>query len=249
MVDVQRPFDLPDVQLHVPAMSVKLHDLLRRIVDRIDQRRHDDNALAPPSPTGERVADHPQLLRFRDRRVFLDAHPLRSLRAFPRHEPVVLAEPLAATEIDAAFRVDSRADVDAAPAEQGEHHVRTAVTVEHSDVARIEGTEGPAVQASGASAPLQLLAPVGRLPFRAEIDLCENERRNADHTVPMSELARVILGSHRVEDCFRRAKDECGLAEYEVQSWPGRHHHMALALPAAFFLTKETFRSKKRARR
>jgi hypothetical protein len=32
---------------------------------------------------------------------------------------------------------------------------------------------------------------------------------NADHTVPMSEFARVILGSHRVEDCFRLAKGEC----------------------------------------
>ncbi len=72
---------------------------------------------------------------------------------------------------------------------------------------------------------------------------------NADHRVPMLELARVILGSHRVEDCFRRAKDECGLAEYEVQSWPGWHHHMALSLLSAFFLTKETLRSKKRVRR
>jgi len=72
---------------------------------------------------------------------------------------------------------------------------------------------------------------------------------NADHTVPMSELARVILSSHRVEDCFRRAKGECGLAEYEVRTWPGWHHHVALVLLATFFLTKETLRSKKRVRR
>ena len=72
---------------------------------------------------------------------------------------------------------------------------------------------------------------------------------NAPWTTTASEFARVVLASHRVEDCFRRAKNECGLAEYEVQSWPGWHHHMALALLATFFLTKETLRSKKKVRR
>ena len=70
---------------------------------------------------------------------------------------------------------------------------------------------------------------------------------NAPWTTSAAEFARVILASHRVEDCFRRAKDECGLAEYEVQSWLGWHHHMVLALLAAFFLTKETLRSKKKS--
>jgi hypothetical protein len=35
------------------------------------------------------------------------------------------------------------------------------------------------------------------------------------------ELSRVIVASHRVEDCFRRAKGGCGLADYEVQTWYG----------------------------
>ena len=63
---------------------------------------------------------------------------------------------------------------------------------------------------------------------------------------PVEELARVILGSHRVEDCFRRAKGECGLADYEVQTWHGWHHHMTFALLACWFLTKETMRAKKK---
>jgi len=70
---------------------------------------------------------------------------------------------------------------------------------------------------------------------------------NAPVTTTTEEFARVILASHRVEDCFRRAKGECGLSEYEVQSWPGWHHHVALALLATFFLTKETMRSKKKS--
>jgi SRSO17 transposase len=72
---------------------------------------------------------------------------------------------------------------------------------------------------------------------------------NADDATPVDELARVVLASHRIEDCFRRAKDVCGLAEYEVRTWPGWHHHVTLSLLATFFLTKETLRSKKKVRR
>ena len=60
------------------------------------------------------------------------------------------------------------------------------------------------------------------------------------------ELARVIVASHRVEDCFRRAKSACGLADYEVQTWYGWHHHVTISLLASWFLTKETKRRKKR---
>jgi SRSO17 transposase len=67
--------------------------------------------------------------------------------------------------------------------------------------------------------------------------------------VSLDELARVILASHRVEDCFRRAKGECGLADYEVRTWSGWHHHVSLSLLATFFLTKETLRAKKKVHR
>lgn len=60
------------------------------------------------------------------------------------------------------------------------------------------------------------------------------------------ELARVILGSHRVEDCFRRVKGECGLADYEVQTWYGWYHHVTFSLLASWFLTKETMRGQKK---
>jgi len=69
---------------------------------------------------------------------------------------------------------------------------------------------------------------------------------NAGDDTTLEEFARVILDSHRVEDCFRRAKSECGLADYEVQSWVGWHHHVALVLLVTFFLTKETMRGKKK---
>ena len=77
---------------------------------------------------------------------------------------------------------------------------------------------------------------------------CDYYLSNAADVTPVDELARVVLASHRVEDCFRRTKSECGLAEYEVQSWIGWHHHVTLCLLATFFLTKETLRGKKKAR-
>ena len=53
------------------------------------------------------------------------------------------------------------------------------------------------------------------------------------------ELARVAKAGHRIEECLQRGKSECGLADYEVRSWGGWHHHQALSLIAAWFLNCE----------
>jgi SRSO17 transposase len=68
---------------------------------------------------------------------------------------------------------------------------------------------------------------------------------NAPPDTPLTELARVQKAEHRVEDCLKRAKSEAGLADYEVRTWPGWHHHQALSLIATWFLTEETRRGKK----
>jgi len=48
---------------------------------------------------------------------------------------------------------------------------------------------------------------------------------NADPGEPLEELARVSRAAHRVEECFRQAKGEAGLADYQVRTWRGWHHH------------------------
>jgi len=61
---------------------------------------------------------------------------------------------------------------------------------------------------------------------------------------PLAEFARVFKGQHRIEECLQRAKGEAGLADYQVRTWAGWHHHQALSLIATWFLTQETRRGK-----
>jgi SRSO17 transposase len=72
---------------------------------------------------------------------------------------------------------------------------------------------------------------------------------NADPGTSLAELARVTRAAHRIEECFRRAKSEAGLADYQVRTWPAWHRHQILALLAAWFLNRETRRGKNPDRR
>jgi SRSO17 transposase len=67
---------------------------------------------------------------------------------------------------------------------------------------------------------------------------------NAVRADPIPELARVHKAQHRVEESLKRAKGEAGLADYQVRTWEGWHHHQTLSLIAAWFLTQETGRGK-----
>lgn len=68
---------------------------------------------------------------------------------------------------------------------------------------------------------------------------------NASAETPLEELARVAKAAHRIEECFKRAKSEAGLADYEVRTWTGWHHHQTISLMATWFLTLEARRGKK----
>jgi len=68
---------------------------------------------------------------------------------------------------------------------------------------------------------------------------------NAAPETTLAEFARVATAEHRIEQCIQRGKSETGLADYEVRSWPGWHHHQTLSLIAAWFINTETRRGKK----
>ena len=59
---------------------------------------------------------------------------------------------------------------------------------------------------------------------------------------PWPELARVITAGTWIEASFTRGKGEVGMDEYQVRTWQGWHHHMALSLIAVWFLIGETHR-------
>ena len=58
----------------------------------------------------------------------------------------------------------------------------------------------------------------------------------------LAELARVIKAGACIEACFKRGKGEVGMDAYQVRTWQGWHHHMALSLMAVWFLIGETHR-------
>lgn len=68
---------------------------------------------------------------------------------------------------------------------------------------------------------------------------------NAPCQTPVAEFARVVKAAYRIEQCLERSKSEAGLADYQVRTWLGWHHHVTLSLLATWFLVVETRRGKK----
>ena len=58
----------------------------------------------------------------------------------------------------------------------------------------------------------------------------------------LGELARVIKAGACIEASFQRGKGEAGMDAYQVRTWEGWHHHIALTLIAVWFLIGETHR-------
>jgi SRSO17 transposase len=69
---------------------------------------------------------------------------------------------------------------------------------------------------------------------------CVSEAKLAEPS--LAELARVIKAGACIEASFQRGKGEAGMDEYQVRTWEGWHHHMALTLIAVWFLIGETHR-------
>jgi SRSO17 transposase len=56
----------------------------------------------------------------------------------------------------------------------------------------------------------------------------------------LEELARVIKAGAGIEASFKRGTSEVGLDEYQVRTWQGWHHHMALSLMTVWCLIGAT---------
>jgi SRSO17 transposase len=94
------------------------------------------------------------------------------------------------------------------------------------------------------------------LETQASRDACDQDTRYRYHyyltptQTPASELeepslaevARVSKAGSCIAARFKRGKSEAGMDAYQVRTWEGWHHHMALTLIAVWFLISETHR-------
>lgn len=69
---------------------------------------------------------------------------------------------------------------------------------------------------------------------------------NDSAETPLAEFCRAAKAEHRIEECLQRGKSDAGLADYEVRSWPGWHHHQTLSMIASWYLNVETREAKKK---
>lgn len=72
---------------------------------------------------------------------------------------------------------------------------------------------------------------------------------NAPADIPQVRLVRMSGMRWPIETCFETGKQELGMGDYEVRSWPGWHHHMTLVIMALAFLVRVQKRLKKTLRR
>lgn len=59
---------------------------------------------------------------------------------------------------------------------------------------------------------------------------------NAPAGTPIRKLAEVAKSEWFVEPCFRDAKQQVGLSDFELRKWRGWHHHMVMCMLAQAFL-------------
>src|SRR5262245_2729581 len=82
--------------------------------------------------------------------------------------------------------------------------------------------------------------PTLLLPLLSHPDVCV--RVGAGRAV----AGGIGTGDHKAGACieasFQRGKGEAGMDAYQVRTWQGWHHHMALTLIAVWFLISETHR-------
>lgn len=67
---------------------------------------------------------------------------------------------------------------------------------------------------------------------------------NAPEKTSTKRLAYMQSQRFWIERTFEDGKSECGMADYQLRSWVGWHHHMALVMMAMLFMLSERIRNK-----
>ena len=62
---------------------------------------------------------------------------------------------------------------------------------------------------------------------------------NAAADIPLLDLARMAASRFWIERALQDAKGAAGMGEYQMRGWIGWHRHMALVMPALFFILQQ----------
>src|SRR5918992_1607874 len=98
----------------------------------------------------------------------------------------------------------------------------------------LEGRGQPFVLAVRSAEPLWTETELGPGQVRADRIA---ERATPKETTTLEKVVRVAGTRWQIESCFESAKDQFGLAEYEVRKWDAWHRHATLALLAHAFVS------------
>ena len=83
--------------------------------------------------------------------------------------------------------------------------------------------------------------PVNRYRYHYHLSpMCVSKQKLEEPS--LAELARVIKAGACIQASFKRGKSEVGMDGYQVRTWQGWYHHIALSLMAVWFLIGETHR-------
>jgi hypothetical protein len=66
---------------------------------------------------------------------------------------------------------------------------------------------------------------------------------NATPDVPRQQLGYLQGQRYWVDRCLQEAKQQAGVADYQVRGWLGWHHHLAMVLMAMLFMLEERIES------
>jgi hypothetical protein len=104
-------------------------------------------------------------------------------------------------------------------------------------------TRRPLVDAETLEAQASRDAPEQDARYRYQYYLTPAQGHASEPKEPsLAELARVIKAGVCIEASFKRGKSEVGMDAYQVRTWEGWYHHMALVLIVIWFLIAETHR-------
>lgn len=67
---------------------------------------------------------------------------------------------------------------------------------------------------------------------------------NAKDNVSLTDIAKAQGQRYWIERAFQESKQRCGLGDYQVRTWKGWHHHMALSMMALLFTTEYKIKNK-----